>query len=72
MRLIWKYFIPILLVFMGWWILGDDPNAPFSQTIPVSLGRAHKPLAWTMIVVGLLLGIIVFLRGAKHKGNGRN
>jgi hypothetical protein len=59
MKMLWKYAIPIVLIVVGVFSLGDDPSKPYSQTIPIALGVFQRPLAWILIATGIAIAILL-------------
>lgn len=61
MKLIWKFIVPLLLVFAGFSVWSGDPNQPFSTTIPLVLGQYQKIVGAVLVIAGALVGIAVFV-----------
>jgi hypothetical protein len=61
MKLIWKYIVPILIVFAGIDVWNGDPAQPFSTLIPIVLGSYQKLVAVALVAIGIFVGVAVFI-----------
>jgi hypothetical protein len=61
LKTISKYFVPILLLSIASLTLRQDPSEPILRSIPIIPGQYQNEIAAGFAVLGLLLGLIVFI-----------
>lgn len=67
MKLLWKYFIPILLFVTGITTLTQSPDEPVSRGIPIIPGNHQTEIAMAFMACGVIVGICVYLYEKKKK-----
>lgn len=66
MRAIWRYSVPILMIFIGVSAFSTKPGQTVSKSIPIIPGEYRMEVAGGFVLLGLILGAVVYLYGRSH------
>lgn len=58
-KIVWKYFIPLMLVAAGISIIASDPARPYSHSIPVFFGAYRLPVGIGFIALAMAAAITI-------------
>ena len=59
LALLWKYYIPLLLLVVALLVLAQDPDQPILKSIPIVPGPYQYGIAAGFAVLALLLALII-------------
>lgn len=65
MKLMWKFFVPIVIIVIGLSVLFGNPDKPFSATVPLVFGQYQPLIGGALIVVGVLVGVAILMHERK-------
>ena len=60
LKLIWKFYIPLLVFFLGIVTFYSDPNERILKSIPIVPGEHRTIISLGLILIGIVLGAIVY------------
>ena len=66
-KLLWKYFIPVVLVFFGFTVLAGDAGQPYSATVPIVLGSYQTIVGSGLLLAGVLVALAIYRYPVERK-----
>ena len=64
-KLLWKYYIPLLVFFLGVVTFFSDPDERILKSIPIVPGDNRTAIALGLMLIGVVLGAVVYRNGRK-------
>jgi hypothetical protein len=59
LKLVWKYYIPVLVFLLGLLTWIGDPNKPMLKSIPIIPGEHQTEISVSLMILALILGLII-------------
>lgn len=63
--LLWKYYIPLLVFFLGVVTFFSDPDERILKSIPIVPGDNRTAISLGLMLIGVVLGAVVYRNGRK-------